>query len=99
MLLNVPDQLLDALALVIARALVMDIPQRALNLIRLRTVDRQEQQLDTKMRLQPPLDRIRLVNAVVLDNHVDFGELRFRVPGIQSGEKGPEQVIRVTYAD
>src|SRR5712692_10587687 len=98
MLLNVPDQLRDAFALVIARALVMDIPTGALTRIRLRTVGRQEQQLDARMRRKPPLDRLRLVNAVVVHNHLDCGELRFRVQLLQTVQQRPEQYLRLTYA-
>ena len=84
MVLHVPDQLLEAFALVIPGALVMDIPKGPFNRVRLRAVGRQEQQLEAGMRGKPPLDRLGLVNAIIVHDHRDFVEPRFGVPPLQT---------------
>ena len=84
MALNVPDQLLDAGALMITGALVMDLPKSSFNRIRLGTVGGQEQQLEAGVRGKPPLDCLRLVNAIIVYDHGDFVEPRFGVPPLQT---------------
>src|SRR6266540_6856242 len=98
MVFNVPDQSLKAGALVIARTLLMDIPKGALNRIGLGAIGWQEEQLKAGMGGQPPLDRLGLVNAVVVHDHGDFGELRLWVPPVQLSQQRPEQPVRLARA-
>ena len=65
MLLHVPDQFLDAVAVVITGALVMDIAKGALNRVRLRAVGGQEEQCEAGVLSEPPLDRLGLVNTLL----------------------------------
>jgi hypothetical protein len=76
---HVPDEILKAVALVMARTLVMDIAKGARNRVRLRTVGGQEEQLEAGVLSKPPLDRFSLVNALVVYHYVDFGKPRLRV--------------------
>jgi hypothetical protein len=61
----------------------MDIPKAARNGIGLRTVSRQEEQLETGLSRQPLHNRLGLVKAIGIDNAVDFVEGRVRVPPSQ----------------
>src|SRR6266511_3525575 len=98
MVFNVPDQSLKAGALVIARTLLMDIPKGALNRIGLGAIGWQEEQLEAGMRRQPPLDRLGLVNAVVVHDHGDFSELRRWVEPLQTVQQRPEQGVGLARA-
>src|SRR5438876_10326873 len=98
MLLHIPDQIRDAGALMITGTLVMDIPKGALNRIGLGAVSRQEEQLEAGMCRQPALDRLGLVNAVVVHDHPDFAELRLWVQPIQVVQQRPEQGVGLARA-
>src|SRR5229473_970185 len=98
MLLYIPDQILEAVALVIAGTLVMDIAKGTLNRVRLRAVSREEQQLKAGVYSQPALDRLRLVNTVVVHAHVDFSDLRLGVQPSQMVQQRPEQRVGLARA-
>jgi len=96
MLFHVPDEIRHAVALVIARTLVMDIAKSALNRVRLRAGGGEEEQLEARVLSEPPLDGLGLVNALGVHHHIDFGKSRFRVVLLQAVEPGPEPDIRLT---
>src|SRR5713101_8756965 len=98
MLLYIPDQILEAVALVIAGTLVMDIAKGTLNRVRLRAVSREEQPLKAGVYSQPALDRLRLVNTVVVHAHGDFSELRLGVEPSPMVQQRPEQRVGLARA-
>src|SRR5438128_9538834 len=98
MLLHIPDQIREAGALMITGTLVMDIPKGPLNRIGLGAVSRQEEHLEAGMCRQPLLDRLGLVNAVVVHDHPDFSELRLWVQPLQAVQQRPEQGVGLAWA-
>lgn len=95
MLLYVPDQFLDAVALVITGTLVMHMAKGPLNRVRFRAVGGPEQQREAGMPRPPPLDRLGLGNALVVHDPIDFIEPRFGGSSLQTVQQRPAQHVRL----
>jgi hypothetical protein len=84
MLLHSSPPLLEAFARVIPSALVLHVAKGTLNRVRLRPVGRQAEPREAGMRRQPPLDRLGLVAALVVHDHIDLGAPCFGVAALQT---------------
>src|SRR5262249_30323220 len=54
----------------VARAFVVDVPEDALDRIGLRAIARQPNQFESGMLFQPPVNRFRLMNPVIVTNDI-----------------------------
>lgn len=88
---HVRDQFIDLHPLMIARAFVMHIPERALNGIRLRTVRRQVDYLKVLMRCEPFNHRFRSVYPIVVHHDVDARELNCPTPFVNQLQQVDEE--------
>src|SRR5215813_13360688 len=72
MFFHVPDQIPQTLASMIARALVVNVAENALDRIGLRAIARQPNQFEAGILFQPAVDRLRLMNAVIVANGINL---------------------------
>jgi len=68
---HITHDLSDAGALVVARTLIMNIPEGALNRIRLRAVRGQADHLEARMPGQPSGYGFRRMNAIVVTHDIE----------------------------
>src|SRR6516225_8846610 len=78
MFFHVTDQSSQAPPSMVARAFVVNVTENALDRIGLRAIARQPNQFEAGMLFQPALDRLRLMNAVIVANDVN---LAIALPG------------------
>lgn len=98
MFFDIPHQPVQLPAGVIARHLVVDIPERPFNRIRLRAVSRQPEQLKARVPGQPFLHSLRPVDLVIVHDHVNPADLRPAL-FVEPGEQLPEQEVRFPRTD
>src|SRR5215813_11166656 len=72
MFFHVPDQIPQTLASMIARALVVNVAENALDRIGPRAIAGQPNQFKTGMLFQPTVNRFRLMNLVIVANHINL---------------------------
>src|SRR5262245_27675960 len=72
MFFHVPDQIPQTLASMVARALVVNVAENALDRISLRAIARQPNRFEPGMLFQPALNRFRLMNLVIVANHINL---------------------------
>src|SRR5215471_12935889 len=72
MFFHIPNQGSQAPPSMVARAFVMNIAENALDRIGSRAISRQPNQFETGMLFQPALDRLRLMNAVIVANDINL---------------------------
>src|SRR5215470_10750995 len=72
MLFHVPDQSPQTPPSMIARAFVVNVAENALDRIGLRAIARQPNQFESGMFFQPPLNRFRLMNLVIVANDINL---------------------------
>jgi hypothetical protein len=99
MLLDGLHQMPDALAGMIAGALLVDIAEGPLNRIGPGAVDRQIEHLEAGMRRQPLLDLRGSVNLGIVDPYVEVEERPRRVRSIQGLEEVQEEPRDFTIPD
>jgi hypothetical protein len=92
-------QVSQPLALVIARAFVVHVSKRSLYRIGFRAVGRQIYKLDARIRIHPLLNRLRLVNLVVVYHHKDARVVAGRVSTVNYLEQIDEQSARLAKPD
>jgi hypothetical protein len=72
MFFHVPDQSSQTLAKMVARAFVVNVAENALNRVSLRAIARQPDPFKARMLLQPAIDRLRFMDAVIVTNDINF---------------------------
>src|SRR5262249_40205196 len=72
MFFHVPDQIPQTLASMIARALVVNVAENALDRIGPRAIARQPNQFETGMLFQPTVNRFRLMNLVIVADDINL---------------------------
>src|SRR5215813_11491809 len=72
MFFHVPDQIPQTLASMVARAFVVNVSENALDRIGSRAIARQPNQFEAGMLFQPAVDRLRLMNLVIVANDVNL---------------------------
>ena len=80
----------------VARAAVMHIAERALKRVRTRTVGRHKEQLHPRVAGQPLLHGFRLMDLIVIHDHIEPGVPLGGIAGLQDREQVSEQ--RVGFA-
>src|SRR5262245_50349783 len=98
MLLHLPHELVEAVALVIAGTLIMDLGKGPLKRVRLRAVSGEEQELKAGVGRQPALDGLGFVNAVVIHAYLDFREPGRWIESLQLVQQRADQGVSLAWA-